>query len=508
MVLSPPPPPGDFLKQYERRSRYPEIFIDSSGLPLIPQPTPVSDDPLSYPDWVKWTTLAQISTSAFLAALNISIIIPALQIVSSELKVSATGGSQQITVAFAASALGPIILTPLARIYGRRSILLLSTFIGCLGTIGCAAAKSFPVLLIARIISAFGLSPALVLGVGTVVDMFFTHQRGRAIGAWALALTTGTHLGPILGGYITRALGWRFMFVIYALALPETIFVRPLDTRVSFSAPPPMTNDSSDEVVSIDNANPVPFKAPPINFSTYRSRLSLYRRPTALDSAPQRATWALEMLKYPSVVFPAFYYTITYGYAGMEPALTLATIFSELYSINQVRNGLFNGLSLLVGASLGELFSGPVTDKLISIARHRTTDKGKRVSAELRLRCVSLWLGALSLPVDVSSLRACYFDDKNCGADGLTVHFGTAYISPCIGMAVACFGIQIVTSLIPTALRSYAQFLLGIIWRSNWVPMVVYFFRCHMHTRLHSYDYADDLGRKMEDAYVMKDFLG
>jgi hypothetical protein len=101
---------------------------------------------------------------------------------------------------------------------------------------------------------------------------------------------------------------------------------------------------------------------------------------------------------------------VSYGFASIEPALTLATIFTKLYGFDTVRNGLANGLTLLIGVSLGELFSGPVTDAMMQRARKKalrnTTLRTTRstndvaeleVPAEIRLQ--GIWTGAAIIPL-------------------------------------------------------------------------------------------------------------
>lgn len=42
----------------------------------------------------------------------------------------------------------------------------------------------------------------MALGPATVVDLFFYHQRGRAMGIFTVILTSGAHVAPIVGGLI------------------------------------------------------------------------------------------------------------------------------------------------------------------------------------------------------------------------------------------------------------------------------------------------------------------
>ncbi|KDR75544.1 hypothetical protein GALMADRAFT_248026 [Galerina marginata CBS 339.88] len=65
-------------------------------------------------------------------------------------------------------------------------------------------------------------------------------------------------------------------------------------------------------------------------------------------------------------------------------------------------------------------------------ARRRALKRGETAPAEVRLQ--GIWTGAITVPAGLLMY-------------GLTIHFATTFIAPCIGMAVACFGIQIITSV-------------------------------------------------------------
>ncbi|KDR75545.1 hypothetical protein GALMADRAFT_486763 [Galerina marginata CBS 339.88] len=338
------------------------VKLDHTGLPLIPQPTNSPFDPLNYPKWLKYSILAQVCCLAFLATLNVAIINPAVVPLADEFNIAHVTATYQTTVAIGTSALGPLLFTPFANVYGRRPAYLLSVLIGFASAVGSANAKSFGTLVVARAFNGFGPSAALGLGAGTVVDLFFMHERGKAMGIFTLMLTNGAHLAPIVGGYVARDRGWRWcfwvgailngvMFIIALLFMPETLFDRP------------EADDTDEKIVGHDKfdvkgdlpISGVVYELPPISFKDYAHRLwfwDLDRPPLRQIKATDFVVKPLSMLKYPSVTFPALYYAVTYGFASIEPALTLATLFTEIYHFNTVRNGLANGVSLLVGASV------------------------------------------------------------------------------------------------------------------------------------------------------------
>lgn len=54
-------------------------------------------------------------------------------------------------------------------------------------------------------------APLECLGEITIADVFFSHERGTYLAAYSFMLYTAGFLAPILAGYITEGLGWRWV---------------------------------------------------------------------------------------------------------------------------------------------------------------------------------------------------------------------------------------------------------------------------------------------------------
>ena len=81
------------------------------------------------------------------------------------------------------------------------------------GSLGCASAPTFPLLLLFRFVQGVGaafLFPVLMALVGEVVA---PERLGRAIGAFGATQTLGLALGPLLAGLFEVYVGWRWFFV-------------------------------------------------------------------------------------------------------------------------------------------------------------------------------------------------------------------------------------------------------------------------------------------------------
>lgn len=78
-------------------------------------------------------------------------------------------------------------------------------------TAGCALAPAAEGFIIMRFIAGvFGSSTLTVAG-GILADIWADEQRGVALIFFASAPLFGPSLGPIVGGYLGEAVGWRWV---------------------------------------------------------------------------------------------------------------------------------------------------------------------------------------------------------------------------------------------------------------------------------------------------------
>ena len=98
--------------------------------------------------------------------------------------------------------------------YGRRRLLVVGTGVFALASLGCAAAPSLAWLLLAR--GAQGAGAALLMpnSLAILGANFEGEARGRAIGVWASTGAVMGAVGPVLGGWLIDAVGWRSIFLV------------------------------------------------------------------------------------------------------------------------------------------------------------------------------------------------------------------------------------------------------------------------------------------------------
>src|SRR5437763_2306715 len=156
-----------------------------------------------------WSRLAACTAAAALLQLDGTLITVALPSVAHGLHVGTSSTSVLLSVYFAAYALLLIPGGELVDWFGARRVALVGLALFGVGAIAGALAGSFVELLVARVVQGAGaglVSPAALVG---AVSCFPPERRGRALGIWGANAGMSNLLGPMLGGVLTVALGWR-----------------------------------------------------------------------------------------------------------------------------------------------------------------------------------------------------------------------------------------------------------------------------------------------------------
>jgi DHA2 family methylenomycin A resistance protein-like MFS transporter len=156
-----------------------------------------------------WARLAACTGAAALLQLDGTLITVALPSVARDLGVSVSSASIVLSAYFAMYALmlwpGGLLVDRL----GARRIALFGLLLFALGAAVGAVAPSLGVLIASRVIQGAGaglVSPAALAG---AVSGFPAERRGTALGIWGASAGVSNLLGPLIGGILTVALGWR-----------------------------------------------------------------------------------------------------------------------------------------------------------------------------------------------------------------------------------------------------------------------------------------------------------
>ena len=100
---------------------------------------------------------------------------------------------------------------------GRRRVLVAGLVVFGIGSVLAGLAPSFALLIGARVVMSLGNAMVQSVGTGMIVAAFPPDERGRSIGAQAMAVALGAAAGPLLGGLALEIVSWEVLFVLVAL---------------------------------------------------------------------------------------------------------------------------------------------------------------------------------------------------------------------------------------------------------------------------------------------------
>ena len=104
----------------------------------------------------------------------------------------------------------------LADRFGRKRVFLAGVGVFTLASLLCGAADSAPALIAARALQGFGGAAMFATGLALIGQEFTGAERAKAIAAWGATLGIAVAAGPLAGGGLTDALGWRSIFFVNA----------------------------------------------------------------------------------------------------------------------------------------------------------------------------------------------------------------------------------------------------------------------------------------------------
>jgi EmrB/QacA subfamily drug resistance transporter len=185
----------------------------------------------------RWKALALVCAAFFMTVLDISIVNVALPTIGTKLQFS-EGSLQWVVTAYALTFGGFLLLGGRAADYlGRRRMFMIGLTLFTLASLVCGLASGEAMLITARAVQGLGaaiISPATL----AIITSLFREgaERNKALGIWGAMGGSGAAVGVLLGGILTKYLGWEWIFFVNvpvgALALALTPRLVP-ESRVA-----------------------------------------------------------------------------------------------------------------------------------------------------------------------------------------------------------------------------------------------------------------------------------
>lgn len=109
------------------------------------------------------------------------------------------------------------ILGPVADMIGKVRVMIICLAVMLIASVACAAATSFTMLLVARVVVGMATGGIFPVGLAIIGDEFPVKDRQIAIARWLAIVIGGNLLGAAFAGAVGDLLGWRAVFLGIAL---------------------------------------------------------------------------------------------------------------------------------------------------------------------------------------------------------------------------------------------------------------------------------------------------
>lgn len=150
------------------------------------------------------------------SALTLNMFLPSLSKIAAEFDASYALVSVSLSGYLAVTVVMQLVIGPLSDRLGRRPVILAATALFALASVGAALAQNIYAFLVFRLLQS-GMSGGYAISLAIVRDTRTPRETAGVIGTIGMAMAVAPMLGPVLGGLIDAAFGWRANFWLYAM---------------------------------------------------------------------------------------------------------------------------------------------------------------------------------------------------------------------------------------------------------------------------------------------------
>jgi DHA2 family multidrug resistance protein len=155
-----------------------------------------------------------VLAGTFMVVLDTTVVNVSLPHIAGSLSASVEESTWALTSYLAANAIILPMTAWLARMVGRRRLLVLAVAGFTTASACCGVAPNLPMLILFRIIQGMTGGVMQPLSQAVMLEAFPPRDRGKAMGLWSVGIIVAPILGPVLGGWLTDDLSWRWVFYV------------------------------------------------------------------------------------------------------------------------------------------------------------------------------------------------------------------------------------------------------------------------------------------------------
>jgi EmrB/QacA subfamily drug resistance transporter len=177
---------------------------------VVRRPTPNAE--MNHREIVE--VLVGLMSALFVAVVSATIVSTALPTIIADLNGSQTEYTWVVTASLLAMTVSSPIWSKFSDLYSKKLLVQLAIGVFLVGSLAAGAVHNVPELLGARAVQGLGMGGLVSLAQSIIGSIIPPRERGRYSGYLAATMAVATVSGPLLGGVIVDAAGWRWCFWI------------------------------------------------------------------------------------------------------------------------------------------------------------------------------------------------------------------------------------------------------------------------------------------------------
>src|SRR6201992_3664658 len=131
---------------------------------------------------------------------------------------SVSASADQINWVLTSYIVAAAIMTPpsgfLAARFGRKRVLMVAIVGFVAASVLCGLAQSLFQIVVFRLMQGFFGAALVPIAQSILLDIYTPEERGSAMALFGISVMVGPVLGPVIGGWLTDHMSWRWVFYI------------------------------------------------------------------------------------------------------------------------------------------------------------------------------------------------------------------------------------------------------------------------------------------------------
>lgn len=320
------------------------------------------------------------------------LLVPAFSIVAASFDVELTqvallNGALVMTLGVSA-----YLCAPVAEIYGRRIVYLVTSLMMVVGCIWSSYARTYGSLLGSRAFQGLGMGGFFSLaGTVSINDVFLVYERGRRAGIWNFAVIVSVNIAPVISGYVITALGWQWAFrilaVAFAVAFVLVVFFVPetLPDRSTIEGHEEVRRDFTNvgarkQDVDLEMTPAHPTDSPDVGTTrpdesktrSVTTEIPAWKAFLGLPRHSYKSSMHLvailfepfKLLLNPIVIWACAMWSVAFSWVIIQGAVADQIFGASPYNLNATSIGILIGVPPLIGSAFGTILGGYLCDAL------------------------------------------------------------------------------------------------------------------------------------------------